>query len=147
VHVIRLELVRDLDVQITVVLFAWSCVEHAGNGLAFLDSQDVLKVEDGLFPVSVFCVGASGELDWLVAGSKLNVEPGNDGVHKVAAADLQAVRAVECQIGHCAGVEVESKDGRGVGDNGFDVNGIDEGLSHGGRLQGSVIETPNVVPD
>ena len=48
-----------------------------------LDCQDVPKVEDGLLPVSVLCVGPGGELDGLVAGAELDVEPGDEGVDEV----------------------------------------------------------------
>jgi hypothetical protein len=147
VHVVRVELVRDVNVEVAVVLFAGSRIEHACDGFAFLDCEHVLEVEDGLFPVRVLCVRARGELDGLVASGELNVEPGNDGMDKVAAADLEAVRAVKGQIGYGARVQVEGEDGRGVGDDGFDVDGVDEGLGHGSCLEGRVVKAPDVIPD
>jgi hypothetical protein len=147
VHILRLELVVDLDVEIAVVLLAGPRVEHTGYALALLDCQDVLEVEDGLLPVRVLCVRARGELDGLVAGGKLNVEPRNHGVDKVAAAHLEVKWAVEGEVGNGARVEIEGKDGGGVGDDGLDVDGVDEGLSHGGGLEGGVVEAPDVVPD
>jgi hypothetical protein len=123
VHVFCLELVRDLDVQVTVVLLAWPGVEDTGYALTLLDGKDVLEVEDGLFPMGVLCVGAGGELDGLVAGGELNVEPRDDGVDEVGAANLQTVGHVEGEIGDGAGVEVEGEHGRRVGDDGLDVNG------------------------
>jgi hypothetical protein len=147
VHVVCLELVRDLDVQVTVVLLAWPGVKDTGYALTLLDGQDVLEVEDSLFPVGVLCVGASGELDGLVASGELNVEPRDDGVDEVGAANLQAVRHVEGQVGDGTGVKIESEDGGGVGDDGLDVDGVDEGLGHGGGLERAVVEAPDVVPD
>lgn len=146
-HIVRVELVRDLDIQITVVLLAGLILQHTSDSLAFLDRQDVLEVEDGLLPMCVLCVGPGGEADGLVAGGEFNVEPGDDGVDKVAAADLELEGQVEGEIRDGAGVEVEGDDGGGVGDDGFDVDGVDEGLGHGGRLQGAVVEAPDIVPD
>ena len=92
VHILGLELVGDGDVQVAVVLLAGLILQNTADCLAFFDSQDVLKVEDSLFPVRVLCVRAGGEADGLMAGGKLNVEPGNDGVDKVVAAYLELVR-------------------------------------------------------
>lgn len=147
VHVFRVELVVDGDVEVTVVLLGGLVLEHAGDGLALLDGQDVLEVEDGLLPVGVLCVGAGGELDGLVAAGKLDVEPGDQGVDEVVAADLDLVRKLEGKICYCALVEVEGDDGGGVGDDGLDVNGVDKGLCQGGVLERAVIEAPDVVPD
>lgn len=146
-HIFSVEFVRDGDVEVAVVLLARSGVEDTGDGLALFDGQDVLEVEDGLFPVGVLCVWAGGELDGLVAGGELNVEPGNDGVDEVAAADFEAVRTVEGEICDGAGVEVEGDDGGGVGDDSLDVDGVDEGLGHGGGFERRVIEAPDVIPD
>jgi hypothetical protein len=147
VHVFRVELVVDGDVEITVVLLGGLVLEHTGDGLTLLDGQDVLEVEDGLLPVGVLCVGPSGELDGLVAAGKLDIEPGDQGVDEVVAADLNLVRKLECKICDCALVEVECDDGGGVGDDGLDVNGVDKGLCQGSVLERAVIEAPDVVPD
>ena len=147
VHVFRVELVVDGDVEVTVVLLGGLVLEHAGDGLALLDGQDVLEVEDGLLPVGVLCVGAGGELDGLVAAGKLDIEPGDQGVDEVVAANLDLVRKLECEICYCALVEVEGDDGGGVGDDGLDVNGVDKGLCQGSVLERAVIEAPDVVPD
>jgi hypothetical protein len=147
VHVFRVELVVDGDVEITVVLLGGLVLEHTGDGLTLLDGQDVLEVEDGLLPVGVLCVGPSGELDGLVAAGKLDIEPGDQGVDEVVAADLDLVRKLECKICYCALVEIEGDDGGRVGDDGLDVNGVDKGLCQGSVLERAVIEAPDVVPD
>ena len=110
-HVVRLKLILDLDVQITMVLVARPGVECACDGLALLDCEHVLEVEHGLFPVRVLGVWAGREADRLVACGELNVEPCDDGVDKVAAADLEREGAVEGEVGDGAGVEVEGEDG------------------------------------
>lgn len=130
-----------------MVLLARLGVEDTADSLALLDRQDVLEVEDGLLPVSVLCVGTCGEADGLVAGGKLDVEPGDDSVNKVAAADLELVVSPESEIGDGACVQVECDDSGGVGDDSLDVDGIDEGLGQGGGLERRVVEAPDVVPD
>ena len=95
----------------------------------------------------VLCVRTSGEADGLVAGGELDVEPGDDGVDEVAAADFHVEGAVEGEVGDGAGVEVKGDDRGGVGDDSLDVDGVDEGLGNGGCLEGGVVEAPDVVPD
>ena len=90
-HVVRLELVVDSDVEIAVVLLAGLVLKNTGDSLAFLDGQNVLEVENSLLPVGVLCVGTSRELDRLVAACELDIEPGNQSVDEVAAADLKLV--------------------------------------------------------
>ena len=130
-----------------MVVLVGGAGEHALDLLAGLDGEDVLEVEDGLLPVGVLCVGAGGELDGLVAAGKLDIEPGDQGVDEVVAANLYLVRKLECEICYCALVEVEGDDSGGVGDNGLELDGVDEGLGESGVLQRAVVEAPDVVPD
>lgn len=146
-HVLCLELVRDGDVQITVVLLAWSCVELTFDGLAFFDCEDILQVEDCLFPVGVFGVRAGGEADRLVALGEFNIEPCNDSVDEIVAADLEGVRHLESKVGDGAGVEIEGDDWGGVSHDSLNVDGVDKRLGHGSRLERSVVKTPDIVPD
>lgn len=146
-HIASLQLVVDSNVQIPPVLLAGLAVESADDLLAGLDGQDVLEVEDGLLPVCVLGVWACGELDWLVAGGKLDVEPGDQGVHVVGAADGELVWEAEGEILHLDGVEVEGDNREWVGDDGLHLDGVDEWLGQGGVLEWGVIEAPDVVPD
>jgi len=82
-----------------------------------------------------------------VAGRELNVEPGDQGVHVVGAADGEGVGEVEGEIGDLTGVEIEGDERCGVGDDGLKVDSVDEGLGQGGALEGGVVEAPDVVPD
>jgi len=147
VHVVCVQLVVDGDVEVAVVLLARLVLEETGDGLAFLDGQDVLKVEDGLLPVRVLCVRAGGKLDGLVAAGEFDVEPGDQGMDEVVATNLELVRQLEGEVRDSARVEIECDDGGGVGDNGLDVDGIDERLGQSGVLEGGVVEAPDVVPD
>lgn len=92
VHVVCVELVVNGDVEITVVLLAGLVLENAGNGLTLLDCQHVLQVEDGLLPMGVLGVRSGGELDGLVAASEFDIEPRDQGVNEVVAADLELIR-------------------------------------------------------
>jgi len=75
-----------------------------------------------------------------VAGGELDVEPGDEGVDVVGAAHGHVEGEGEGEVGGGAGVEVEGQDGAGVGDDGFEVDGVDEGLGEGGEFEGGVVE-------
>lgn len=51
--VVCLGLVVDLDIQVSAVLCVGLAAQDAGDGLAFLNGEDIGQVEDGLLPVSV----------------------------------------------------------------------------------------------
>lgn len=72
-----------------------------------VDRQDIVEVEHRLFPVSVFRMGSCGEPDRLVASRKLNVEPGDKGVRKVVASDLQRERGGEGKLRSGDSVQVD----------------------------------------
>jgi hypothetical protein len=142
-----LEGVLDLNIQISSVSLVGLAEKSAVKLLASLNGKVVVKVENGLLPVGVFCVGAGRELDGLVAGREFNVEPSDNGVDVVGAADGERVGEVECEILNLAGVEIEGDERDGVGDDSLEVNSVDEGLGEGGALEGGVVEAPDVVPD
>lgn len=109
--------------------------------------QDLTEVEDGLLPVGVFCVWTGRESDWLVAGCEVDIEPSDQCMDKIVATAVESELLGEGEVSGRAGVEVEGQDGGGVGDNGFDFDGIDERLGKGGVLERGVIEAVDVVPD
>ena len=130
-----------------MVLLAGLVFQFANNLFALLDGQDVPQVENGLLPVGVFSVWAGGELDGLVASRELDIKPGDDCVDEVGASGLELVGEAEGEVFHGALVQVEGYDGGRVGNDGLEVDGVDEGLGHGGGLERGVIEAPDVVPD
>jgi len=144
---VGLERILNLDVQISSVAVVGLAEKSSVELLAGLDGEVVVEVEDGLLPVGVLCVGAGAELDGLVAGGELNVEPGDQSVDVVGAADGEGVGKVEGEVGDLAGVEVEGDERSGVSDDSLKVDSIDEGLGESGALEGSVVEAPDVVPD
>lgn len=141
------EVVLNLDIQISSVSLVGLAEKGTVELLASLNGEVVVKVEDGLFPVGVLCVRTSRELDGLVAGREFNVEPGNQGVHVVGAADGERVWEVESEIGDFAGVQIEGDESCGVGDDGLEVNSVDKRLGEGGTLERGVVEAPDVIPD
>lgn len=145
--ILGLELVGDLDVEITWVLLIWLVGEDTADLLALLDGQDVAEVEDGLLPVGVLGVWAGREADWLVASGEVNIEPGDDGVDKVVAASIEKEWGGEGEIGKGALVEIEGEDGSWVSDDGLDFDGVDKWLGESGLLEWGVVESVDVVPE
>lgn len=143
----RLEAVLDLDVEVALVLLVGPVVDRALDLFAGLDREHVLEVEDGLLPVRVLGMWPGGEADGLVAGGEVDVEPGDEGVDVVVSPRDEVEGAAEGQVGGCAGVEVEREDGGGVGDDGLDLDRVDEGLREGRLLEWGVVEPVDVVPD
>lgn len=123
-----LEGIVDLNVQITAVLVVGLDVELALDLLAVLYGEDVLDVEDGLFPVGVLGVRASGEADGLVAGGEVDVEPGDKGMDEVISLGGEGEGSVEGEVGGGASVEVEGEHGNGVSDDRLKIDSIDQRL-------------------
>lgn len=112
-----------------------------------LHGEHLAQVEHGLLPVRVLCVWAGRKADWLVACGEVNIEPCDKGVYEVVAAAVEDEWGGEGEVCGCAGVEIEGKDGGGVGDNGLDLDGVDERLGQGGVLERRVVESVDVIPD
>src|SRR3954468_19751381 len=86
-----LELVRDANVKVTLVLLVRAVLDPAGNTLLLLNGEDIAQVEHGLLPVSVLGVRTGGEVDGLVAGAELDIEPSDESVDEVAALGSEGV--------------------------------------------------------
>lgn len=83
--------VGELDVEVTLVLGIGLVLQNTTDGFLFFNSQDIPQIKDGLLPVSVLGMRASGESDRLVARGELNVEPSDDRVDEVVALNGQRV--------------------------------------------------------
>lgn len=123
-----LEVVGNLNVQVTAVLIVGLDVKLAVDLLAVLCGQDILDVENGLFPVSVLGVRAGREADGLVAGGEVDVEPRNESVDEVVSLGSQSKACVEGEIGGGAGVEIEGQDGDRVGNDSLKIDSVDQGF-------------------
>lgn len=142
-----LEVVINLNVQVTAVLVVGLDVKFAVDLLSVLCGQDILDVENGLFPVSVLGVRAGREADGLVAGGEVDVEPRNESVDEVVSLGGQGEACVEGEVGGGAGVEIEGQNGDGVGNDSLEIDSIDQGFRESGVLQGSVVKAVHVIPD
>lgn len=66
---------------------------------------------------------------------------------KVVALDVESELLAEGQVGDGASVQVQGQDGRGVGDDGLDIDSVDKGLGEGSLLERGVVEAVDVIPD
>ena len=128
------QLVRDLDVEVALVLVVGLVLEDAAYLLSLLYGQDFSEVEDGLLPVRVFSMRACGEADGFMACCEVDVEPGDQGMYEIISTDIKGERRGESKVGGFACVEIESEDSGWVSDHGFDFDSVNERLSQSGVL-------------
>jgi len=102
------ELVRDLDIQITLVLLVGLVLQHTSDLLSLLYRQHFSEIEDGLFPMSIFGVRTGRETDRLVASGEINVKPCNQGVDEIITTAIERKGGGESEIGSGAGIEIKS---------------------------------------
>ena len=105
--IIRLKLVRDRDIKISLLLFVRFACQEACHLFVLLNSQDVPEIENSLLPVSVLAMRTSGEGDWLVTCCKFNVKPSNQSVYEVDPPHVQDIWGLKGKIGGGNGVEVD----------------------------------------
>ena len=106
-----------------------------------------MQVEDGLLPVGVFGVRTGGEAYGLVACSKVDIEPGDQGVREIVAADSEGERCGESEVGRLNSVKVDGKDEARVRDHCLEVDGIDERLGKSNGLKWGEIKAVYRLPD
>lgn len=147
IRVISKHLIIDANIQVPPITTIRLASEHALHRLTGLNSQNLLQVKNRLLPVRVLGVGARGEAHGLMARAELDVEPGDQGVDVVGAADGEVEGEFEGQVSGLDGVEVDGEDGSGVGDDSFELDRVDEGFGEGCGFEGGVVEAPDVVPD
>lgn len=141
------ELVRDANIQVTLVLVVRAVFDRATNSLLLLNGENIAQVEDSLLPVGVLGVGASGEVNGLVASAKLDIEPGDKGVDEVGALGSELIGHLEGEVGCGNSVEIECDDGAWVSHKRLHLDGVNEGLVESNLLHRAVVESVDVVPD
>lgn len=146
-RVFCLQLVVDRNVQVSAVLIVGTAAQLAADGLALLDSQDIGQIENSLFPVRVLRVWTGAETDGLVACGEFDIEPGDECMDVVGAADSHLVWQAEVQILGGAGVQIEGEYSAWVRDDCLELDGVDERLGEGGQLERSIVESVDVIPD
>lgn len=141
------ELVGQRYVQIPWFLVIGLAGESSGDQFPFLDFQNLSQVKDGLFPVRILGMWASGELDGLVTSAKLDVKPGNQRMNKVIPLTSQSKGQFECQILFLDLVEVDSVYDVRICHASFHFNSVDKWLGQCGILQWSEVKAIDIVPD
>lgn len=126
-----LELVRDADIQITLVLFVGPIFQKPRDSLSLLNGQNIAEIEYGLLPVCVLGMGASGEADGLVARGKVNIKPRNQCMDEIVASGDERVWSAEAQVRRVDRVEINREDWARIGDQSLHLDGIDKGLCQG----------------
>jgi hypothetical protein len=97
--------------------------------------------------VGVLGVRASREVDGLVAGAEVDIEPGDKSVDEVAALGSEGVGNLEGKVGGGDGVKVEGDDGARVSHESLHLDSVDEGLVKSDLLHGAVVKAIDIVPD
>ena len=82
-----------------------------------------------------------------MAGREFDIEPRDQSVHEIVSPTTECKGLCEGEVGGSDSVEIEGDHGGGVGNDGFHLNGVDEGLGEGGVLEGGEVEAVDVVPD
>lgn len=112
-HLCALELVINSDVQVSWVAIVGRAGQLALDGLASLDGHGLLGVEDSLLPVRVLGVGASREVDGLVASIERDVEPRDEGVDVVVTVGSDREGHMEVEVLLCDSQDINVLEGAG----------------------------------
>ena len=142
-----IELVRDGNIEVTLVLVIRLVLQHSGNNLALFHSKDITQIEDSLFPVSVLGMRAGRESDGLVACGEVDIKPGNQSVDEVVALSRKGEGGLERGVRCLDSVKVKGNDGARVADNSLHFDSVDKRLGKSNLLHWAVVEAPHIVPD
>ena len=82
-----------------------------------------------------------------MAGSKVDIEPGNESMDEIAAPTIQRKGGLKSQIGGRDSVEIDGEDGSGVGNDSFHFDGINKWLGQGAVFQRRKVKPVDIVPD
>ena len=145
--IVCLKLVRDCDVKIPLLFLVRFACQEACHLFVLLDTEHISEVKYGLFPVSVFAMRTGGERDWLVACSKLDVKPSNQGVYEIDPPNVEDIGGLERKVGGGNGVEVNRENPRGIGHAGFHLYRIHQRFRQRCVLQRRVVEAVDIVPN
>lgn len=142
-----IELVRDGNIEVTLVLVIRFVLQHSGNNFTLFHGKDITQIEDSLFPVSVLGMRAGREADGLVACSEVDIKPGNQSVDKVVALSWKGEGGLERGVRCLDSIKVKSNDGARVADNGLHFDSVDKRLGKSNLFHWAVVEPPHIVPD
>lgn len=140
------ELVIDRDVEIARVGGVGSDVNVTSDRFAVVDGDSVVEVENGLLPVSVLGVRASGKDDGSMTLGELNVEVSNEGVDVIVSLGYNLKVRCPSQVFNLHSVDIDFHDLARASHDGIGIDCIDEGLQIGLSLNAGHVESIDVVP-
>ncbi len=123
----------------------------AGNrsleGLALLDIEVIVSIEDDLFPVGGLVIGASGELDFIGEFIEVDIEPSDDTVNGVTAEEIELIGGSEVEVLFLDSIEVDFHDLAVRRVDGVFLADINNGLRHDGGLNALHVDVVDIVPE
>lgn len=122
-------MIRDLDVEVALILIIGFVHEDASDLLSLLYSQDFSEIEDSLLPVGIFGMWTCRKADGFVACGKVDIEPGYQSMYEVISADIEGEGRGEGEVAGLASIKVECKNGSWVGNHSFDFDCVYKWLS------------------
>lgn len=147
VRELPLELVRNGDIQIPIVLLVWLAADLPLDDLLVLHGQNIINIKNRLLPMGVLGIRSSGEIDRLVTGGEGDVKIHNEGMDVIVRVDLDLEIRGEGQFGLGHSVEVEGLESTRLRNHCSGINNVNQGLSNGDFLDGGHVEAVDIVPE
>ena len=145
--ILGVQLVVDLDVEITLILGVGFVCEIACHAFAFLDGKNFAKIKNSLLPVRVFGMRTSRESNGFMTSGKVNVEPGDKGVNKVVSLATEAEGRGKCEVSGCDRVEIDCEYRARISDKGFHLDCVHQWLGQSVLLHWRKVEAVDIVPN
>lgn len=145
--ILRFQLVVDRNVEVPPIFVVWTTAKFTHDFLASFYGQDIGEVENGLLPMSIFGMWTGAETNRLVTSRKFDVEPCNERMNVIRAANLKLERKGKGKISGGDGVEIEGDDSAGVGNDGLELYCVDQRFRECSDFERSIVKTVDVVPD
>jgi len=153
------ERIIDGDIQVSFILTVRSTCEFPIDNLVALQSikgdekrtytynKRILQVKHSLFPVRVLCVWPCTEPHRFMTRLESNIKPRNNRVYEIVSCSTEFEICEESEIADRTSIEIEVEDSIRVGDDGFEFDGINQGLSQCDCCNGGEVETIHGFPE
>lgn len=136
----------EADVQLAWVLLCFAYVEVALEEVTGKDLDWLVDVEDCLLPVCLLLVGRGRKGDLLLAVAEVAVEPTHEAVHDAVQFDVQPEGAVEVQLTHLDGLQVDVVELEGIAEDVLVIDRIDNRFREHPFLHAFHADAVNIVP-
>ena len=117
------------------------------EGLALLNIEVIVSIEDDLFPVGGLVIGASGEFDFIGEFIEVDIEPSDYTVNSVTAEEIELIGGSEVKVLFLDSVKIDFHDFAVRGVDGVFLADINNGLRHHGRLDALHVDVVDFVPE